>query len=90
MPLIPALRRQRQADLCEFEASLVCRVNSRTANAVVHRNPVARKMCVCVVFSWRRQQHEAILHRREPEKHQAKSQPRDKSNLKTVFDRSEI
>ena len=22
-PLIPALRRQRQADLCEFEASLV-------------------------------------------------------------------
>ena len=23
MPLIPALRKQRQADLCEFEASLV-------------------------------------------------------------------
>ena len=26
MPLIPALRRQRQADVCEFEASLVYRV----------------------------------------------------------------
>jgi hypothetical protein len=25
-PLIPALRRQRQADLCEFKASIVCRV----------------------------------------------------------------
>ena len=30
MPLIPALERQRQADLCEFEASLVCRVSFRT------------------------------------------------------------
>jgi hypothetical protein len=28
--LIPVLRRQRQADLCEFEASLVYRVSSRT------------------------------------------------------------
>ena len=25
IPLIPVLGRQRQADLCEFEASLVCR-----------------------------------------------------------------
>ena len=31
MPLIPALRRQRQADLCEFKASLVYRVNSRAS-----------------------------------------------------------
>jgi hypothetical protein len=31
MPLIPALGRQRQADLCELEASLVYRVSSRTA-----------------------------------------------------------
>ena len=30
MPLIPALRRQRQVDLCEFEASLVYRASSRT------------------------------------------------------------
>jgi hypothetical protein len=33
VPLIPALKRQRQRqmDLCEFEASLVFRENSRTA-----------------------------------------------------------
>jgi hypothetical protein len=31
MPLILELRRQRQVDLCEFEASLVYRVSSRTA-----------------------------------------------------------
>ena len=33
MPLIPTLRRQRQADLCEFEASLVYRESSRTSEA---------------------------------------------------------
>jgi hypothetical protein len=33
MPLIPALGRQRQADLCEFEASLIYRVSSWTAKA---------------------------------------------------------
>ena len=40
MPLIPALRRQkqRQMDLCEFEASLVYRVSSRKARAT-QRNP---------------------------------------------------
>jgi hypothetical protein len=32
-PLTPALRRQRQADLYEFEASLVYRASSRTARA---------------------------------------------------------
>jgi hypothetical protein len=31
--VIPALRRERQADLCEFQASLVYMVNSRTARA---------------------------------------------------------
>ena len=30
-PLIPALRRQRQEDISEFEASLVYRVGSMTA-----------------------------------------------------------
>jgi hypothetical protein len=30
-PLIPALERQRQVDLCEFEASLVSRASSGTA-----------------------------------------------------------
>ena len=29
MPLIPALRRKRQADLCEFETSLVHRTSYR-------------------------------------------------------------
>jgi hypothetical protein len=40
--LIPALRRQMQADLCEFKASLVYRVNSRTARAT-QRNLVSKK-----------------------------------------------
>jgi hypothetical protein len=31
--LIPALKRQRQMDFCEFEASLVYRAGSRTPNA---------------------------------------------------------
>ena len=30
MPLTPTLRRQKQVDLCEFEASLVYRVSSKT------------------------------------------------------------
>jgi len=42
-PLIPALRRQRQADHCEFEASLVYRMSSRIAKAT-QRNPVSRKV----------------------------------------------
>ena len=32
-PLVPALRRQRQAELCEFEAGLVYRVSSRPARS---------------------------------------------------------
>jgi hypothetical protein len=41
-PLIPALGTQRQADICEFEASLVYRVSSRAARAT-QRNPVSKK-----------------------------------------------
>ena len=41
-PLISARRRQRQADLCELEVSLVYRVSSRTARAT-QRNPVSKK-----------------------------------------------
>jgi hypothetical protein len=33
MSLVPALRRQRQADLCEFQASLVYISSSRIARA---------------------------------------------------------
>ena len=42
MPLIPALKRQRQVDLCEFEASLVYIVSSRIARTVSQRNPVSK------------------------------------------------
>ena len=42
MPLIPALGRQRQLDLCEFKTSLVYRVSFRTAKAT-QRNPVSKK-----------------------------------------------
>jgi hypothetical protein len=41
MPLIPALRRQRWMDLCEFGASLGYRVSSRVAKAT-QRNPVLK------------------------------------------------
>jgi len=41
-PVIPAPRRQRQADLCEFEASWVYRVSSRTARAT-QRNCILKK-----------------------------------------------
>jgi hypothetical protein len=40
MPVRPVLRRERQADLCELEASVVFRVSSRTARAT-QRNPVS-------------------------------------------------
>jgi hypothetical protein len=41
MPLISAFERQKQADLCEFKANLIYRVNSRTARAT-QRNPVSK------------------------------------------------
>jgi hypothetical protein len=40
MPLIPALGRPKQAN-CEFEASLIYKVSSRTAKTVTQRNPVS-------------------------------------------------
>ena len=43
MPLILALGRQRQADLYEFEASMVYRVSSRTGSKATQRNPVSKK-----------------------------------------------
>jgi hypothetical protein len=41
MPLIPALWSQRQANLCEFKASLVYRASSRTARAT-QKCPVSK------------------------------------------------
>jgi hypothetical protein len=40
-PLISAFGRQRQVDLCEFEASLVYKGSSRTVRAT-QRNPVSK------------------------------------------------
>ena len=36
-PSVPALRRQRQAELCEFKASLVYRVSSKTARVTQYK-----------------------------------------------------
>ena len=49
MSFIPALRRQRQVGLCEFEASLVYRVSSRRARTM-RRDFLKKnnKICVCV------------------------------------------
>ena len=41
-PLIPAPGRQRQVELCEFQASLVYRVGSKTAR-VTQRNPILKQ-----------------------------------------------
>ena len=45
-----ALRRQKQADLCEFEASLIYRVSSRTARVVTQRNSALRKISNFRIF----------------------------------------
>jgi hypothetical protein len=41
--LIPALRRQRQADICEFKASLLYKASSSTGKAT-QRNLVLKKI----------------------------------------------
>ena len=50
--LIPALRRQRQMDLCEFKTNLVNRASSRTARDVTQRNPVFRELRAPVGPAW--------------------------------------
>lgn len=40
MPLVPALWRKRQADVCELEVSLIYRASLRTATK---RNPVSQQ-----------------------------------------------
>ena len=42
-PLIPTFKRQRQTDYCEFKASLVYKVNSKTSGTVCQRNSVLKK-----------------------------------------------
>ena len=41
-PLIPALGRQRQVELSEFEVSLVYKASFRTAKAVTQKNLVLK------------------------------------------------
>jgi hypothetical protein len=45
--LLPALGRQRESDLCEFKASPVYNVNSRTVRAT-QRNPVSKKQRIVI------------------------------------------
>lgn len=42
MPLIPALRRQRRVDFCEFEASLLYIASSRPAR-VMQSDPISKQ-----------------------------------------------
>lgn len=41
--LIPELWRQRQADVCEFEANLMNSTIFRTARVVIQRNPALKR-----------------------------------------------
>ena len=50
MPLIPALGRQRQADLSESEASLICRTNARTSRTVTQRCPVSKNIIIITII----------------------------------------
>lgn len=43
MPLTPALRRQRQMDLCELETRLVYKASSKIARVVTQKNYVSKK-----------------------------------------------
>ena len=43
MPLIPAFRKQRQVDLCDFEVSLVYKVSFRTARTGLFREALSQK-----------------------------------------------
>jgi hypothetical protein len=49
IPLIPALKRQRQADLCEPEASLVYKLSSKLVllhrEALSQQNKNSKKRC---------------------------------------------
>ena len=50
MLLIPALGKQKQVDLSEFEASMVYRASSRTARTVTQRNHVLERKQNTPVF----------------------------------------
>jgi hypothetical protein len=50
MPLIPDLE-GRSRQISEFEASLVYRVNSRTARAI-QRNPILKNQKIIIIYSF--------------------------------------
>lgn len=63
---------QRQVDLCDLGARLVCQVGSRTARAVIQTNPILKKKCfsttlieldmvVYTITPWRISEFEASL-----------------------------
>ena len=53
MPLSPGLRRQKQIEFCEFKASLVYRMSSKTGKAT-QRNSVSKKTSTNQKFTlWR-------------------------------------
>jgi hypothetical protein len=56
MPLIPALKRQRQVDFHEFEASLVYRLSYRTTSAT-QRTPPPKKKDKTKIFKKTKQQN---------------------------------
>jgi hypothetical protein len=62
MSLVLTLGRQRQADLCEFEASLVYRVRSRAARGYTEK-PCLRKQ------KQRQQQQQKPRHKQTKIKH---------------------
>ena len=62
MPLIPAFRRQRRVDFCEFEDSLVYRESCRTARAT-WRKPCLKKTKPKSELVFRMSSHRLTLQR---------------------------
>lgn len=51
MPLILALDRQRQEDLCEFKASLIYRASSRTARDYTEKLSCLEKLLIVMLMT---------------------------------------
>ena len=63
MPLIPALRRQRQrqVDLCEFDTNLIYRASFRTGKAVTQRIPVLNHRKWALRFNIANQEEQTMV-----------------------------
>ena len=64
-PLILALGRQRQADLCELTGSLVYKVSSRTARPT-QRNPVSKNQKKKQKQKNKKKTHNCLINSRRP------------------------